>query len=407
VVALCVAIAAGAAEPVSPPASPTGPLTSIADLVRAAAQNDAGLRASRLRARAALAAGERATRWDDPVIGLEGGRVDRADADDVWHGRIAVMQRIPLGGEAAARGANADSLRVLAEAAGTTGRVTLMMEVRHLVVALRLALAQESTARTAMSDATSALAQVSNRLAAGNARQADLLGAQLDRDEAQAAVTLAGHQVTAARAALARRCGVGPGQISDPPALALAERAHDIVLATSAKHPRLLQADAQVRVAESQAALARSGRWGDVRAGAFGDREGDDNEIGLLLEIPLPAWNRNEAAVTAALAEAEATRAERDQLARQVAAEAEAAWFAWDTAQQRAAHHRQHLLPRAGEALTLALADYAAGRGDLAMVLTALHARTRLAGETAEAEAERDHALVTVHAIAPVIEDLP
>lgn len=407
VVVLCSAIAAGAAEPVTPPPAVLPPLTTIAELVQAAAAADANLRARAIRARAAEAAGRLATRWDDPVLALEGGRVLRHGTDDDWHGRVEVTQRVPPSGEAGARTLTADSLRVVAEAERSAALAGLTGEVHRLVVDLRLALAQDAAARATLSDAATALAHVATRLAAGSARDSDLLGVQLDQAEAEAALALAEHQVTAARAALARRCVVPVDKIGDPPAPTLRERERERVIAASATHPRLRQADAAVRSAEAQAALARSGRWSGLRAGVFGEREGDDSEVGLLLELPLPTWNGNEATIVAAAAEAEAARAARDHLERQLAAEAEAAWAVWDAARLRAEHHRTRLLPAATRALDVVLADYAAGRGDLIGVLAALRTRTRLAGESAIADAERDRALIVLHAIAPVSEDQP
>jgi outer membrane protein, heavy metal efflux system len=404
--ALCAAVAVEAAEPVSPPA-PTTSVISIAALIEAAIQADVGLRASEIRLRAASVAGALARRWDDPVIGLEGGRSQRDADGSAWRGRIEVMQRLPLGGEHRARAADAASQHALADAERLAARAALRAEVRLLVLDLRLCQAQAAGARTALADAATALAQVSERLAAGTARQTDLLLAQLDRDEAEAETALTGQQTLAARAALARRCALPAEQLADIAPVALEERDLDAVLTAVARHPRLLAADARARAAVAQAALVRSERWRDVRAGVFGERDGDENAFGVMLEVPLPAWNRGRAGLATAVGAADVAQAERAAAARQVAAEAEATWFAWTGARQRAQHHRERLLPAAGAALTLALIDYGAGRGDLASVLAALRARTRLTGETIVAEAERDRLLIAIHTIAPIAEEVP
>ncbi|MBA3699912.1 MAG: TolC family protein [Planctomycetes bacterium] len=411
VVALCATVIAGAAEPTTAPStapSTTSPnvLTTVSDLIHAAATADAGLRSAEARAVGADAAGRFAQRWDDPRLGLEGGRVS-LPGDDEWHGRIDVTQRLPLGGEGAARAASADSQRALARADYVSARLTLAADVRRLVVNLRLALAEQTATRTSLEDASAAFAVVRTRLAAASARQAELLMVQIDRDEADEAAALASQRVVAARAALARRCHVDLTTIGDPAPLTLSERDQAAVAAAAARHPRLITAEAQVRAAEALAALARSGRWSEVRAGVFGERVGDDTEVGLTLEVPLPTWNRNQGAVGIAMAEADAVRATRAGVRQQVESEAEAAWFAWDAARRRAHHHNERLLPLAGEVLQLALADYAAGRGDLTSVVAARRTRSRLALAAAEAAAQRDHALIIVHTAAPVAEDLP
>lgn len=406
VVALCAAALAGAAEPTTAPSPVLSPISEAVDLIAAAAKVDAGLRAAQARARGAEAAGRFAGQWDDPRLALEGGRVS-TPGDDDWHGRAEVTQRLPLGGEGAARSATAEGQRALANAEYALARLALASDVRRLISDLRLVSAHHTAATTSLADATAAFDAVRARLATGEARQADLLAAEVDRDEADEAVRQATQRTTAARAALARRCGVAETTIGDLRPLVLSERDRATVLTAAATHPRLLGTDAQVRAAQANAAAIRAGRWGDVHAGVFAERDGDASEVGLIVELPLPLWNRQQAPIASAEAEVAATIAQREQAQRQVEAEAETAWFAWDAARQRATRLSERLVPSAAEALRLALADYAAGKADLASVLSARRTRSRIAADAAEAVAARDRALIDLHAVAPGPEDLP
>jgi outer membrane protein, heavy metal efflux system len=401
---LAALVAAGAAAAVEP--APTSSITDVAALIAAAEQADAGLHAIDARRLGAEVARRRAGRWEDPRLQLEGGRL-QSDADDHWRVRGVLMQRLPVNGERAAGIALAVAAHNEIESAAVISRRALTTEVRHLVVRLRQALAHEQVARTAQADSTAAFNAVRIRLASGEARDADVLAAQIDGDEAGEAVELAAQHILAVRTRLARRCAVKAADIGEPEPLNLPSIERTALATATAHHPRLRLADASLQSAEAVARSGRATRWGDVRGGVFAERDGDANEVGLVVEVPLPLWNRNSERIATAEAAVRAAGFTRSQVMRQVEADAEDAWFTWDAARLRAEHHEAHLLPAARQALALSLADYSAGRSDLASVLTARRTLSRLARETADAAAGRDHALVDLHAAISGPEGLP
>jgi len=152
----------------------------------------------------------------------------------------------------------------------------------------------------------------------------------------------------------------------------------DALLANLDAHPHLVADEVQVKIANTQAQLARLSTRPDwnlelsyqKRGSAFSDM------VSLQLGIDLPIFqtNRQDRTVAAKLAEADAARATREDNLREMRADVQRLHAAWDVADKRTAIFRERVLPEAGRRLEHALAAYRAGRGTLFEALAARRA---------------------------------
>ncbi|HYE05902.1 MAG TPA: TolC family protein [Planctomycetota bacterium] len=381
--------------------------SELAALIAAAARLDGAVVAADAARDAAETVDRAGGRWDDPRLALEGGvRTDRGD--DAWLGRVDLTQRLPIAGEFGARRHAARSRVARADADAAAARARVAAEVARLATRWSAATARREAARSTLAAAEDAAAAVSARLAAGQAGDADELAARIAAEEAAEDARRAEQAIEAARARLIRRCGLDEQQAPRAPlAIALPPLDRLAVAAAVERHPALRAAAAELAVAQADAGAAQAGRWQDVRAGAFAERDDDETMLGLTVEVPLPVWNRNVAVIAGAQADARGARARHESLRRALAAEAEAAWFAWDAARQRATHHAERLLPAAREGMRLALAAYGAGAAPLAAVLDARRTLARLVAGLVDATEARDLALIDLHAATGGGEALP
>jgi cobalt-zinc-cadmium efflux system outer membrane protein len=116
--------------------------------------------------------------------------------------------------------------------------------------------------------------------------------------------------------------------------------------------------------AEAEVALARSARVPDVTLGA-GTRYEEDGNIHSYLfsaSIPLPLFNRGNAAALAAGLRAEAVRFEQETARRNLETELREALAKFELSSAEAARFRTVILPKAERAVALIQESYASGR---------------------------------------------
>ncbi|MCI0341828.1 MAG: TolC family protein, partial [Planctomycetales bacterium] len=320
----------------------------------------------------------------------------------------SLAQRLDLGGQrghriaAAAAGLErtraetADSLRGL-----LAGAAEAFLEA--LAAEGLLALARESD------EAAAGLLSVAEaRLRAGDIARSEANLVRLDAAESRAAVREAALRRDAGRARLLALLGEDdrPGLLLEgtleggddlPPPTELVRRA-------LAARPDLRALAAAEAAGEAEARLRGAERTPGVELRAGYEAERGEIEgltdldhlvtAGLTLDLP-GLWNSGAGEIAEARGRAEAARAERAALAREVAAEALAARRAWEAARERATLRRD-MVPLALDNLALARTTYAVGETSTVAVLRARSDAARVQGEALRARLDEALARVAV-----------
>jgi cobalt-zinc-cadmium efflux system outer membrane protein len=231
------------------------------------------------------------------------------------------------------------------------------------------------------------------RLDAGDVPRADLVRAQFELTKAQQELPPTQAEAESARAAL----NVLLGRDAHAPltlagSLTLAEEipTRDELHTRAMDSPRLRQAEADVRIAQTEVAAAHTARRPDLAATLF--REGEEKEFGLLARVEFPLLDRGRirGRVQQAQAQVRQAAAERDQTRRAVALAIEQAVAEWEAARARATAYRGDLLRQAEELVQMAELGYREGQMGLLEVLDAQRQLT----ETWLASIERQSELI-------------
>lgn len=158
--------------------------------------------------------------------------------------------------------------------------------------------------------------------------------------------------------------------------------------------PALEMARLAEEAAGTEVDLERARRYEDVKAGLFAATErsidapeGAEREemIGVMFQVSLPWWNRNEGNIAVAEAKVKRRHAEREALHRKVALDAEAARGEMAEWAKLAAEVESSLLPQADEQVEVAEQAWRDGQGDLATVLRSREQRLELAAARLDA----------------------
>ncbi len=202
---------------------------------------------------------------------------------------------------------------------------------------------------------------------------------------------------------MARRARAGLGRwLGDAAARPLADPAMSPAVdlarleAAMDKHPELAEADAGLRLAESDVDLAREAKKPDwtveVAYGLRGGGRPDLISVQAGVDLPLFQAKRQDKRLAMRLADLDKTRQTREDMRRGLLAELRAMHAEWQSARARVAAYDKTLLPLAETRVDNALANYRAGKADFAAVSVArrevLETRMqRLAVQVAEARA--------------------
>ncbi|MGQ3054434.1 MAG: TolC family protein, partial [Roseateles sp.] len=230
-------------------------------------------------------------------------------------------------------------------------------------------------------------------LRGGRASSTDVIAARDALAQLNQALLGAGAELAHARRMLARWTG-GPGEqpLAEAPPLerhafvaqALAERLEH--------HPDLVQLAAREATATAEAAVARAEREPDWSAELMFSQRGSrySNMVSLAVSLPLP-WDRpqrQDRELAARLAQAEALRAEREELSREHRAETEGWLDAWRAGLARLTLIDREREPLARQRIDAALGAYRGGSTALATVLEARRTALALRMERIDVELE-------------------
>lgn len=162
--------------------------------------------------------------------------------------------------------------------------------------------------------------------------------------------------------------------------------------------PSIKVAEAAVQLAVRRVALEEARGAPLVSPFAGFKRVGPDSTVLLGVAVPLPLFDRNQAGVARARAEADVARTELAQARTRVLTEVELAYAAWQSAQQRVLAFQRELLPQAEEVRTIAQAAYKEGAIDLLALLDAERTRADVQQQYAQALFDHQVSLVLLEA---------
>ena len=373
---------------------------ALRDAVRAAVARAASPEAAGATARAAQEMAVAAAQWPDPVLrlSLDNLPVDGPDRlsttrDFMTQRSVGLMQTFTREDK---RRARADRFEREAEAALAERRVRIAAVQRDAAIAWferhaaerRLALlrAQRDEAQLEIEAAEAALR-------GGRASPADILDARDALAQIDQALLAARAELANARRVLARWTG-GPDEqpLAEAPPL---ERHAFVAHAVADRldlHPDLLQLSAREAAATAEAAVARAEREPDWSAELMFSQRGSrySNMVSVALSLPLP-WDRpqrQDRELAARLAQAEALRAEREELAREHRSQTEAWIESWRAGLARLAWIDRDREPLLRQRIDAALGAYRGSGAPLATVLEARRAALALRMERIEVELE-------------------
>ncbi|GAA3768803.1 TolC family protein [Terriglobus aquaticus] len=335
-----------------------------------AARNNPTLREAEAQVRRLRAEAKQAALWQNPEIGYE--------ADHVRGGSYAggeqggyVQQTIPLAGQRSSARAAIDAQARAAEivSAGQARRVESAVQQAFYaaLAAEREVELREQVAELAADNAV-ALHQYAN---VGQADAPDVLGSEIEREQAQLELAAAQRSYRKAFALLAAVSGDAnlpvsllEGDLEGVPVLP-----DDSAQSAAAGSP-MLQAAQQQAVARAAAIRSeRAQAWPQLtlKAGLQQDNEPLDpslRRVGVVgiaqAGITLPLWNRNQGAVAAAAARQSVAQAEVARAQLMLRMQAEQAVQDYANAMTQAQRYREDLLPRAQRSVELYDAKYAA-----------------------------------------------
>jgi outer membrane protein TolC len=184
-------------------------------------------------------------------------------------------------------------------------------------------------------------------------------------------------QVTSAQLMLARWIGdMSARPLDAAPALATTRLAPEHLESQIAHHPELLLMARQEEIARAEVNIAQAAKRSDWSVELMYSQRGPaySNMVSLNVSIPLQ-WdqkNRQERELSARLAQAEQSRAQREEATREHLAETRRWLQEWQANLRRLAHYDTDLIPLAIDRTSAALAAY---RGASASLVSLLEAR--------------------------------
>ncbi|MDZ7855780.1 TolC family protein [Sphaerotilus sp.] len=395
--AALLAITAGAQPQTS--AGLAAPL-SVRDAVRAAVDRAASPAAADATARAAREMAVAAAQRPDPVLrlSLDNLPIDGPDRfsttrDFMTMRSVALMQMFTREDK---RRSRAERFVREAEAAQAERRVRVAAVQREVATAWferraaeqRLALlhAQRDEARLQAEAAEAALR-------GGRGGNADVIAARDALAQLEQALLAARAELANTRRMLARWTG-GPDEqpLAEAPALERHAFVAHPVADRLEHHPALVQLSAREATATAEAAVARAEREPDWSAELMFSQRGSrySNMVSFAVSLPLP-WDRpqrQDRELAARLAQAEALRAEREELSREHLAQTEGWLDAWRSGLARLALIDRERGPLAQQRIDAALGAYRGGSAALASVLEARRTALALRMERIDVELE-------------------
>ena len=330
------------------------------EALRRVIDHNHGLRALGLAAESADEAARQARALPNPRAEA---RLEDLGRDEL---EIGLVQTFELGGKRAARSTLAGLDARTAAMSRDGRRIELAAETMRRFAALAAAERRVELLDAAIDIAGTTVAEIERRVAAGAARETDLLQARIAIEELRAERGLLVRGVERAALALTALWGAPSaaslevfggfaGRIALPPA--------DSLRSLALSHPEAARHGAMKDRAIAELAGARADRFPDIDVGAGIIRYGETGDAALALgaSVPLPLFNRNAAAVRERERLVEAAGNEvREALVRREA-EILAACAAFDGAGDALASLDAEIVPRAETAFERIKAYYARG----------------------------------------------
>ena len=314
---------------------------------------------------------------------------------------VGIAQPIEIGGQQARRreaaAATLDALRAEIEDARRQARSDAALRF-HAVLAVqrRIQIEQRSV------DLFDSTAQaVAKRRAAGEDTRLDANVALVEAERARNALAVAREQWLDARSALADALQLPPsavpavaGELATDLDTALPYSLDQLVNAAQAL-PRLRALSARENAARARLGVERASRLPDLKVGVSVGREGPgtarDRVTMLTLSMPLPLFNRNEAAIGQALSDVTTSEVERAVVVRDQEAQVRRLWARLASQRARVQRLQRTLLPASADNQQLAAKSRQAGQIGLLEQLV-------ISRQVLDAEREMNDALGEYHA---------
>jgi cobalt-zinc-cadmium efflux system outer membrane protein len=312
------------------------------------------------------------------IVGLDNLPVTGAErfsttADFMTMQRIGLMQEVPNGAKREARAAGAQA-RIERERA-VLGVIELAVRRDAALAWLAVYYAESRTGRLAELERENQLLQdtLNARISSGQALPAERTTARIDALMIADRHDDARRDVERARASLRRWVGARAAEPLEggPPALNVSA---EQLRAELHRHAELAPYDAMQAMARAdarEADAAQRGDWGWELVYSRRPQYGDMMSFQLVFDLPWDRERRQQPQVTAKLREAARIEAERADTLRRHAEEIDAQLAELKALDAQHARLQGQALALNAERVTLALASYQAGRGDLGAVLVA------------------------------------
>ncbi len=301
--------------------------------------------------------------WSNPEVGYEADHIRGGSYNGGEQGGY-IQQTIPLAGQRSAAGAAVREQAKSAQSALDAQKEEVRSGVEQAFYAA-LAAQSEVDLRAHLVHLTTDAAETAHQLAnVGQADAPDILQSEVEREEAVLDYATAQRGYRKAFVSLAALSGdarlpVAPlqGDLTALPQLAndVAERAAETSPALQVSRQEATAADAAVRAARRQALPELT-----VHAGLQQSNEpleSTGGRVGIVgvaqAGITLPLWNRNQGAVEAARASADASTAEIARTDLQLRMQAQQAFEDYAAARLTVQRYHDELLPRASRAYEL------------------------------------------------------
>lgn len=342
------------------------------DLAR---QNSPRLQAAQVAAEASEAARAAAGLWTNPKLDFEaegiGGDLDGVNDTSYT---LSVKQTFERGGKRALERQVAGKAVEVAEQSRAVRELELLSEVRRAFIDV-FAQQEIGAVRAEQEQLGRAFVEVAkSRYEAGGGSELDVVQAELAMEEILLSQTCCFGDLEAARIQLASLVGVPESEMAElAGSYYELEEISERQLADS--HPVLQHLDAQVEMLRAKAARERAADTADITLGA-GMRHESAEELSSFVfgaSIPLNFVRSGRAAEAAALLDAEALAAEREEIRRDWQVQLSRLIAVFNGAKMEAKMTAERLLPKARQAYEVSKAGYDAGRFSWFELINAQH----------------------------------
>lgn len=241
------------------------------------------------------------------------------------------------------------------------------------------------------------------RLTAGDISQTDFDRIKIEEASFQSDVLTARTSMLQARSQLAALLGISDaaklnvtGQLSPPP---VQESLAQLQQAALQHRPDYLAAQQSVHKAEADLTLARANGATDVSVGPEYKRNGPDNTIGVVFQLPIRVFDRNQGEKLRTSRELESSRYAEQAARLQVLSDVQQAWDGYESALERHNLYSKDYLQRSQTVLERLTFSYQHGATSLLDYLDAIrsHRDVQLGALSADAQA-----LAAVHQLSYV-----